>query len=325
LTSALPSRSAVDRAISELSDLPETAEVHVVLFSGTQIGELSAQRLNPTSDLAETFLQVARRWAEKVADRTPVAYGPGRVPASYEVAFVNKSAVQGLDDVLRVAEVAVDVELFTPDSPEANSLRFYVVSVYKPNPGWLHFIKAKGATLRLRRTSKIAAVMRGAAYDTLEEDPLLFDASFDAIVAHDVVLITSQSNFQRALNFVEQARQLALETINTLSQQLEIINFDDFSAAASSDLNMVAKLRSIADKMASNPAYAAAMTTERVVAFAAASNIEIDTEEVDGAQKLVFHSEPARRWRILKLLDDDYLHSQLTELDYEVNSKSPLA
>ena len=41
----------------------------------------------------------------------------------------------------------------------------------------------------------------------------------------------------------------------------------------------------------------------------------------DSAQ-LVFHNDPQRRFKILKLLDDDYLHSELTALEYEANSKS---
>ncbi len=86
---------------------------------------------------------------------------------------------------------------------------------------------------------------------------------------------------------------------------------------------MVSKLRSVASKLA-NPTYRAAMSTERLIEFAAEHNLEIDVEEIDGENRLVFHADPARRWRILKLLDDDYLHSQLTQLNYEVNSKSPL-
>lgn len=36
----------------------------------------------------------------------------------------------------------------------------------------------------------------------------------------------------------------------------------------------------------------------------------------------MFYSDPARRWLILKLLDDDNPHSQLTALDYEADSKT---
>jgi hypothetical protein len=40
--------------------------------------------------------------------------------------------------------------------------------------------------------------------------------------------------------------------------------------------------------------------------------------------KLLFEGSLARRWLILKLLDDDYLGSTMTHEKYEVNSKSAL-
>jgi hypothetical protein len=293
------------------------------LIDASTLNEFQARRLNPTQALAERFRDLAARFAREVARRTPVAYNVGRVPATYEVAYINVDEVPGLGDLLSTVEEPAEVELFNPGSPEARRLRFYVVGVRRPNPGWVHFFKSKGETLRLRRTRKIAAVMRGATYDELHEDPLIFDASYDAIVVDDIVFVVNQGAFQRSLGFVEQARELAGETIDELAAQLEITNMDDFRAAATSDINMVAKVRSIAEKMTANPAYAAAMTTDSVIDFAQANNIDIDFEVVDGRRRLVFHAEPARRWRILKLLDDDYLHSQLTEVDYEVNSKSP--
>jgi hypothetical protein len=40
------------------------------------------------------------------------------------------------------------------------------------------------------------------------------------------------------------------------------------------------------------------------------------------AEQLQFRSEPEHRWRILKLVDDDYLRSTMTDARYEVNSKT---
>jgi hypothetical protein len=252
-----------------------------------------------------------------------VGYSAGRTPAEYEVAYLRADRVDGLPEALAEAEAPVDLALFDPSSPAANALRFYIVATRTPNPGWIHFIRAKGATLRLRRTRKIAAIMRGAVYDELQGDPLVFDSTFDAIISDGVALVINQTRFERSLGFVAQAQTLARDTLTTLTTRLAIANVDDFVATASSDLNMIAKVRGIAERVVSNPAYAAAMSTERVIQFAEDNNIEIDVEEADGQPQLVFHAEPARRWRILKLLDDDYLHSQLTEADYEVNSKSP--
>ncbi|MDP9336034.1 MAG: DUF4868 domain-containing protein [Actinomycetota bacterium] len=241
------------------------------------------------------------------------------------MAYLPADSVPGLPSALDQAEEPADLQLFEPTSSVAETLRFYIVAIRNRNGGRIHFVRSKGTTLRLKRTRKIAAVMRGAVYDQLEADPLVFDATFDAIVSADVALVINQGAFERSLGFVAQAQELARETLTQLTERLEIANADDFLAAGSSDLNMVAKVRGIAEKLATDGAYANAMTTERLVAFATDNHIEIDVEVVDGNQRLVFHSDPARRWRILKLLDDDYLHSQLTELDYEVNSKSPRA
>jgi hypothetical protein len=48
-------------------------------------------------------------------------------------------------------------------------------------------------------------------------------------------------------------------------------------------------------------------------------NLRIATMEVNGEEMLVF--DPKDRWAILKLLDDDYLESVLTERHYEVTGK----
>lgn len=49
--------------------------------------------------------------------------------------------------------------------------------------------------------------------------------------------------------------------------------------------------------------------------------VELLGEGVDA--KLVFRPDPQHRFKILKLLDDDYLRSELTALEHESNSKGP--
>jgi hypothetical protein len=45
--------------------------------------------------------------------------------------------------------------------------------------------------------------------------------------------------------------------------------------------------------------------------------------EVEGKSQLVFDGTPQGRWKILKLLDDEFLASEMTSIKYEVNSKLP--
>jgi hypothetical protein len=96
-------------------------------------------------------------------------------------------------------------------------------------------------------------------------------------------------------------------------------------AAVTTDEKMISKVRGIQAKMDASAAYSKAMTMERLVHFVKDNpQVQIDLEGAQGQEVLVFHADVARRWRILKLLDDDYLFSKLTELDYEANSKTPL-
>ncbi len=217
-------------ATAAANAITDQSEVNVVLFSG-QAGQFEARRLNPTANVAGSFRTVARRYAQRVADRTPVGYDAGRTPSEHEVAYLPSRSVAALAAVTAAAESPIELELFDAASPQARSLRLYVVAV-RTEEGWIHFLRAKGETLRLRRTLKIAVVRRGAVYDELEDDPLLFDPEFDAMVAAETVLLTSHSNFQRALGFVEQARQLARETLTDLADQLALSNYDDFFTAA---------------------------------------------------------------------------------------------
>jgi hypothetical protein len=93
--------------------------------------------------------------------------------------------------------------------------------------------------------------------------------------------------------------------------------------AAATDPNIIAKLRGIQAKIISNEDYAKSMTMPALVKFVKArATLNVDLEGPEGDEELVFYPDPARRWRILKLLDDDFLHSELTALDYESNSKT---
>ena len=51
-------------------------------------------------------------------------------------------------------------------------------------------------------------------------------------------------------------------------------------------------------------------------------HLGVQIVQENGQEKLLFEGSLAKRWLILKLLDDDYLGSTMTHEKYEVNSKS---
>jgi hypothetical protein len=302
--------------------LPDDARRH---SQPRSILRKSRQHENPGGGLANDFREAAQAVAQNLYEsRTLVAYVAGRRPDDYELAWLPVGEVEEMGPMIERAEAATPMELFDPSSAQAKRLRLSVVSVRKENR-WLHFVRETSLRARLARSGKIAAVMRDGTYDRLDSDVLLFDRTFDAVVADGMVFLVNQRQFERATGFTERAAQAAVVTLQSITAQLRIKNLDGLLAAASTDTNIVAKLRGIKAKMSTSDAYAKAMTMPTLVAFVKARpELQIDLEGPDGKEELIFYPDPPRRWRILKLLDDDYLHSQLTEIDSEANSKTVL-
>ncbi len=56
-----------------------------------------------------------------------------------------------------------------------------------------------------------------------------------------------------------------------------------------------------------------------------AAGLDISVIDEDGEERLLYEGgTQAKRWAILKLLDDDYLRSLMTQLIYESSSKRSL-
>ena len=82
---------------------------------------------------------------------------------------------------------------------------------------------------------------------------------------------------------------------------------------------MVSKLAQIARKP-----YLNTVTMEDIKRTIAAFRLDVQIVVVDGQEQLLFEETPNKRWLILKLLDDAYLGSIMTNRLYEANSKSDI-
>jgi hypothetical protein len=315
-----------EQLFEEAARADASEEIRLHVFSHDQSG-FNAEVLKTTEVLASDFADSARQYARTASTRLLVAYSAGRSPSQHEASILTVADVPNLLNVLNVLEGSGDLPLFTPTSESAERIVFYVVSLRDASSVWLHFFRRKsGRTFRLSRSRRIAALFTDQLFDRLDSEPMIFDSTFDALASRPHVVMTNQRNFETALDFLELARRDTDATLRTITAAVPIKNRDVFLAAASSDINMLAKVRSIAEKIRRNPNYAKAMTLDRLQKFAKAhAGAHLDLEGPPGNEELVFHSDVQRRWRILKLLDDDYLHSDLTSVDYEVNSKEMLA
>lgn len=207
-------------------------------------------------------------------------------------------------DELRAAEYVVYAV-----STRGGELSLFVQAT--PRAGW---VKPKGGLL---------AAVTGTALDVAKPETLFeFPTKFALVMSANRILILDQRSAAKFLGLDAVTRQKAREMAADLVSDLRIDGLDDFLETVSSDANMHSKLRSAQRKMAESPAYKQAMTTDHLVKFIATrEDITLEVRESEDGPILVHDSSPKGRWMILKLLDDDYLMSTLTQEQYEANSK----
>ena len=131
--------------------------------------------------------------------------------------------------------------------------------------------------------------------------------------------IRNVSAFQSIFKYFEQLRAKADETVDAVSELIAISNLDDFRAACTSQMQMMSKLAQIARQP-----YLSRVTMADIRRTIDAFELQVEIVRDKGEDKLLFEQSPQKRWLILKLLDDDFLGSVMTNEKYEVNSKSVL-
>lgn len=176
---------------------------------------------------------------------------------------------------------------------------------------------------------KVWALWSGEQFVSLTEEPLVIDRGLRLIVlgdaAHRTVVMQSPAAYQAMFGALPELKKQAEQTYQASIGKLDIVDGDKLAEACRSDVNMMRKLVSIQAKL-DRPGYADAVTMPALLTFLKAHpTIDVPVQDADGPHpKLVFSSDAQHRWAILKLLDDDFLRSELTDITYEANSKTQI-
>jgi Domain of unknown function (DUF4868) len=214
-----------------------------------------------------------------------------------------------------------DLPLFDPRAPYAARLRLHALRV--PTAGGVAaFYRELRPREVLARSGKITILRRGDRMDLLEETVLTIDRGVDAIALANVAFFIDRRRFQRVFGFLKQIRTQAAATFDQVTQNLNIDGLADLRAAATSQPAMLSKMANIQHELTQYPAYRQALSMPNLLAFVRGhpeTGIEILGQ--GNQARFVFRSDVQHRFKLLKLLDDDFLFSQLTNLEYEANSK----
>jgi Domain of unknown function (DUF4868) len=237
-----------------------------------------------------------------------------------EVGEVQWANVTEVDAIRLARDRYANLGPFQPFRPEDEQYKrrlLFWVCVLTGTHRRAYFFRAFSSASELQRKRRVAMVSKGGVFTKVDEHIFLFDDKIDCLVVGDYLFVLRKNDYRRIFDQLDEVREAARGAAEALHAKVPIANFAAFADACSSQAAMADKLLAI-QKRDYFERLSYAMLEPVINEFA----LDIPVDRSNGAYQLVFRSEPEHRWRILRLIDDDYLKSSMTDTKYEVNSKS---
>jgi len=266
--------------------------------------------------LTNDFKSISDKTINIACDSHLMEYDTSYKPDSYEIMYFE---LESRPSIKHLIDSMIDInslERMMPESDYYNNISFYGI-IHKIVDHDLVLLSSITSKNILKKSKKVKLFYSDGFYDRLDTEVLLLDNDIDCFAFNGYMFIKNSSGFHRLSQYHDEVISTANAVINYAALIIPILNLADFKDIGTSDYRMAAKLASIKNKP-----YLSTLTFDKVRQVIQQHNLPIDIQIDDnGVENLVFEKEPRKRFLILKVLDDDYLHSNMTEQDYAVNSK----
>jgi nucleotide-binding universal stress UspA family protein len=312
------------QAADALHALPPLATLGIgfMVITADNVGAHHAHSVNLSAAGAAGLAEIAENTRTRVNKATHISYGPAVLIPPSHVMHVTQSAAATLSAIQSVVEAA-DADAFDPGADHAKNASMVAARFATSDGKTVTFYRVADTLLQFTKNKVFSLIRRDGQYDRLAPaDVLLMRAEFDVVVIDGHAFFFLKPTFERAFGFLEELKKASAATFDSVTNGLRITGLAELRAACTTQPQMMAKMASIRRSMDEDPSYAAAMTMPKLLAYVEANPlVNIEIEGTGATRSLVFNPAPATRFQIVKLLDDDYLRSVLTDRDYEAGSK----
>lgn len=306
-----------------LSSLMDEEEVEVGAFAVNDESERSVRgrSVNLTDAAEDVFRHIFRnaldlRQEKKEHKWMLRPYDAIYKPEDDEVEWLPLGAVE---PVAEAVERMNDLNGLSPldESDEAfiGGLTYWGLKTGQPGKS-AYVFRRFVRSAELSRNRRSALILRRGAFDRATERIFLFDNNVDCIVFKGYVFVLRKRDFRLMFEQMQKIFDLARLAAQDLHSRIPIANLDEFIEACGRDSRMADKMLAV-----QNRPYFDELDYLKVKPVIDEFNLGIPLKKENGRPMLIFQASPSERFKILKLVDDDYLRSKMTDLRYEVNSK----
>ncbi|WP_127572495.1 Kiwa anti-phage protein KwaB-like domain-containing protein [Georgenia faecalis] len=286
------------------------------VIRGEALSNADVTRYSLVREMAATVCEDVVKAVDALTKKQFLDYDPSYQTSSSQV------LVEKLTEIPELAARDLQVRLGDVDLDAGGDRVVALAHTVGADEHQIVAYRLKGPGIATRRAKGITLIPRNGIYRPVEGDVLYYEPRFDTFTCGGYVYFTTISLIQTKLQADDKARELAKKTLTTVTAQLVIDGFDDLEKAVMDDPNLRAKMAAVARLFNSDPDYAKNLTTAKLVRFVRSNpDYNIPTSTMNGKRALRFDPSPQHRHQIPRLLADDYLHSYLTDRNYEAGSK----
>ncbi len=329
-----PDRAAAQATLERILALDlKTCSLNVCLASEQDGSDVPlVRRAQLTEKAANEFRDALKRAlapTQKALDEQDLilrAFEPDSPSDENAIEYLQIAAFVSLPPQLAPLEKFVDLEnLRTNEEAFVNGLRFYTVIVQPPPAAGFHepiyYYRWYSHTFRLSDSANHLILWRSQQenYDVIEDQAFLFDRHVDCLSYGGQMFVLQKYYFYTIFHLEEELKKTAQKALDELEIMDFIQNFQPFKHDCLRNKNKYRVLSKIYFKP-----YFRSLTIDKLEQTIDDYQMPIQVQFFGPARqkKLLYNSN--QPWAILHLLDDQYVSSSMTELDYQARGKNEI-
>jgi hypothetical protein len=266
-------------------------------------------RLHMAEDVAADFRAVGHRHVNRLLNADVIGFDLGFTPDDDRVM---RLPAADFDEPQLIQEILNPggLPFFNLDGHALVAFHCFIARRQNVRAGFLH----RASSVAVARRNRITGILADNTVTRLDANVLTFAPAVDILLEPDGMWISNLAAFRSLFRTMPTLTAGVEADLAVVTANIPVANLDDFRQACANDVRMMAKLANVARKP-----YIANLTTARIRQVI--NRYNLPPEILDAHGRFVHDNSPARRWLILRILDDSYLESLMTHSHYEVNSK----
>ncbi|MDR0658661.1 MAG: DUF4868 domain-containing protein [Mediterranea sp.] len=162
----------------------------------------------------------------------------------------------------------------------------------------------------------LSVIFKDDVFSKLESDVLTIDGTFDVLAFENMLYFENKQNFERALLYQTVKREVAIATLDEINEIGILENFDAVKNYLKDDQHSINKLNRIKSKP-----YFRTLTFNHCKQIIDDYGLNLSYDETTGKFNIQNKKEAKM---FVKVLNDDFLKSEMTNIKYAANSKEDL-